>query len=81
MLKRVFEAVASLEAGLVCRQKAKAPPAKRERSLCAASSCWLGWLDLNQRMTESKSVALPLGYTPIMKFESCILSLAPENDR
>jgi hypothetical protein len=26
---------------------------------------WLGWLDLNQRMTESKSVALPLGYTPI----------------
>ncbi len=26
---------------------------------------WLGWLDLNQRMTESKSVALPLGYTPL----------------
>ncbi len=24
----------------------------------------LGWLDSNQRMTESKSVALPLGYTP-----------------
>ena len=26
---------------------------------------WLGWLDSDQRMTESKSVALPLGYTPI----------------
>ena len=25
---------------------------------------WLGWQDLNLRMTESKSVALPLGYTP-----------------
>ncbi len=25
---------------------------------------WLGWLDSDQRMTESKSVALPLGYTP-----------------
>ena len=27
---------------------------------------WLGYLDSNQGMTESKSVALPLGYTPIM---------------
>lgn len=27
-------------------------------------SFWLGWLDSDQRMTESKSVALPLGYTP-----------------
>ena len=26
---------------------------------------WLGWLDLNQRMTESESVALPLGDTPV----------------
>ena len=26
---------------------------------------WLGWLGSDQRMTESKSVALPLGYTPI----------------
>ena len=26
---------------------------------------WQGWLDLNQRMRESKSLALPLGYTPI----------------
>ncbi len=25
---------------------------------------WLGYLDSNQGMTESKSVALPLGYTP-----------------
>ncbi len=27
---------------------------------------WLGNLDSNQGMTESKSVALPLGYTPII---------------
>ena len=27
---------------------------------------WLGYLDSNQGMTESKSVALPLGYTPKM---------------
>ena len=26
---------------------------------------WLGYLDSNQGVTESKSVALPLGYTPI----------------
>ena len=26
---------------------------------------WQGWQDLNLRMTESKSVALPLGDTPI----------------
>ncbi len=25
---------------------------------------WLGWPDSNQRMRESKSRALPLGYTP-----------------
>ena len=28
---------------------------------------WLGYLDSNQGMTESKSVALPLGYTPTME--------------
>ena len=28
---------------------------------------WLGWLDSNQRMRESKSRALPLGYTPMKK--------------
>lgn len=25
---------------------------------------WLGWVDSNHRMTVSKTVALPLGYTP-----------------
>lgn len=29
------------------------------------SLIWLGWLDSNQRVRESKSLALPLGYTPI----------------
>ena len=26
---------------------------------------WQGWLDSNQRVRESKSLALPLGYTPM----------------
>ena len=30
---------------------------------------WLGYLDSNQRMTESKSVALPLGYSPLTKMK------------
>ena len=30
-----------------------------------AFKLWLGRLDSNQRMTESKSVALPLGYVPM----------------
>ena len=30
---------------------------------------WLGWLDSNQRVRESKSLALPLGYTPMQKEE------------
>ena len=28
---------------------------------------WQGWLDSNQRMRESKSLALPLGDTPVRK--------------
>lgn len=28
---------------------------------------WLGWLDSNQRMTIPKTVALPLGDTPILQ--------------
>ena len=35
------------------------PPGRREK--------WLGRLDSNQRMRESKSLALPLGYAPMWK--------------
>ena len=28
---------------------------------------WQGWLDSNQRVRESKSLALPLGYTPVCR--------------
>ena len=28
---------------------------------------WQGWLDSNQRMRESKSLALPLGYAPMVE--------------
>ena len=31
---------------------------------------WLGRMDSNHRMTESKSVALPLGYTPILSLKT-----------
>ena len=31
----------------------------------ASEKAWQGWLDSNQRVRESKSLALPLGYTPI----------------
>ena len=34
-------------------------------SLCNKIKIWLGWLGSNQRMRESKSRALPLGYIPI----------------
>lgn len=38
---------------------------KNRRIKNALPRTWLGWLDLNQRMWESKSHALPLGDTPI----------------
>ncbi len=33
--------------------------------LTAQTLYWLGWKDLNPRITESESAALPLGDTPI----------------
>lgn len=36
---------------------------------------WLGWLDSNQRLPESKSGALPLGYTPSKRTVRIILSV------
>ena len=36
---------------------------------------WQGWLDSNQRMRESKSLALPLGYTPVWKNDQGLGSL------
>ena len=38
---------------------------KNRRIKNALPRTWLGWLDSNQRMWESKSHALPLGDTPI----------------
>ena len=37
------------------------------------SERWLGWMDLNHRMSESESDALPLGYTPIFLDTNCII--------
>ena len=45
--------------------KRKSAAEKKNLNPLRIKAFWLGWLDLNQRMTESKSVALPLGYTPI----------------
>ena len=36
---------------------------------------WQGWLDSNQRMRESKSLALPLGDTPMRKMKQGLGSL------
>ena len=46
-------------------------PLLKRQLLCRLSYrvIWLGWLDSNQRMRESKSRALPLGDTPILSFQ------------
>ena len=41
---------------------------KQKRLAEASLFVWQEWRDLNPRMTESKSVALPLGYTPIQTY-------------
>ncbi len=40
-------------------------PKAEARDMQPAPTKWQGWLDSNQRMRESKSRALPLGYTPV----------------
>lgn len=53
---------------VLCRKGADFCAPKHKKALRYNNlKAWLGWLDLNQRMTESKSVALPLGYTPKYK--------------
>ena len=42
-----------------------AHPSQQKRDAFASLFCWLGWPDLNRRMPESKSGALPLGDIPI----------------
>ena len=42
---------------------------------------WLGWQDLNLRMRESKSRALPLGYTPLRKKLGWIVGFEPTTSR
>ena len=42
------------------------PTNKRRRLALSAVLFWLGWQDLNLRMRESKSRALPLGDTPML---------------
>lgn len=52
--------------GVPCRVRTYDPFIKSEMLYrWANGTFWLGWLDLNQRMIESKSIALPLGYSPI----------------
>ncbi len=41
------------------------PTDTNEKSESKLSDFWLGWPDSDRRMRESKSRALPLGYTPI----------------
>ena len=39
----------------------------RIKRMASSKKVWQGWLDSNQRMRESKSLALPLGDTPVWK--------------
>ena len=48
----------------------------------AKGTFWQGWQDLNLRMTESKSVALPLGDTPIgFCFMGRVMGIEPTTSR
>ena len=52
------------EAVIICRRQTSI----KKRTFVGRQKCvfcWLGWRDSNSRMTESESVALPLGDTPI----------------
>ena len=49
--------------GAVLHHKVK--PSQHKRAPQGCPLCWLGWPDLNWRMRESKSRALPLGDIPI----------------
>ncbi len=42
------------------------PQGKKQSDIQPYKNKWLGYLDSNQGMTESKSVALPLGYSPLI---------------
>ena len=42
----------------------------RIKRMASSKKVWQGWLDSNQRMRESKSLALPLGDTPVRKKET-----------
>ena len=40
----------------------------RKKQVARLAFFWLGWPDSDRRMPESKSGALPLGYTPIFSY-------------
>ena len=42
---------------------------KSRRGPARSAAAWLGQPDLNRRLAESKSAALPLGYTPIQNYK------------
>ncbi len=50
------------------KKQVQLSPGRKPNQADFASTPWLGWLDSNQRMRESKSRALPLGYTPMWKY-------------
>lgn len=57
-------------------QKPSGPIVYRRHTMpVLATHRWLWWLDLNQRMAESKSAALPLGDTTV--YWRCVWDLNP----
>ena len=48
---------------------------------CKYLSKWLGRSDSNTRMTESESVALPLGDAPMIDYSIIIIAFTKKNKR
>ena len=59
-----------------CRQPLRRPVEKISRCITATAFSLLGYLDSNQEMTESESVALPFGDSPIsynkVNYKGCL---------
>ena len=61
------------------RGKSKGHPSQHKRHPCGCLLCWLGWPDLNRRMPESKSGALPLGDIPkCRRYYNILLSVCQD---
>ena len=59
----------------MCHANDVVPAAQMKNPKAMLSDFWLGWRDSNPRMTESESVALPLGDTPLFFLRMLFLQI------